>query len=113
MIKLKCFLLSLLLLGCSAIEKQQKAHSRINQDSQQVQAQEASPIPPVSRIEWQMCNITVLIRTPCTEPPAISYHWGEVKEIKIFKVKGLGDDEFVQAFVKSQGCFKYYDKPQA
>lgn len=115
MIKLKYFLLGLLLVSCSSPEKKEAQEEALikAQNSQQVQAQETSQIPPVSRIEWKMCNITVLIRTPCTEPPTLSYHWGEVKEIKIFKVKGLGDDEFVQAFVKSQGCFEYYSKPQA
>ena len=96
-----------LLIGCSSTTVAN------NNPSQPIQTSETSSVPPMSSFAIEACNIA-FAPTECTTFP-IQQHWGEVKEVKIFSVsdiKQIPGNKAIQIYVKSQGCYGYYDSPQ-
>ena len=103
---LKLVIVMGLLGGCTSITAN-------NNSAQPIGTKETSSVPPISYFTFEACNFAFAINE-CTTFP-IQQHWGEVKEIRIFKVseiKQLPDKNKIQVFVKSQGCYAYYDSPQ-
>ena len=96
-----------LLMGCSSTTAKDNA-------TKQVQHQSPSSIPPISSFTFELCNVYFVLNE-CATFPNEQKHWGEVKEIKIFNVseiKQLPQKNSLQVYVKSQGCYGYYDSPQ-
>ena len=103
---LKLVMMSLLV-GCSSLTAKENA-------TKQVQTPEKSSIPPISSFTFELCNVYFVL-DECGTFPREQKHWGEVKEIKIFNVseiKKLPQKNSLQVYVKSQGCYGYYDSPQ-
>ncbi|MGK7879545.1 MAG: hypothetical protein AB4060_05525 [Crocosphaera sp.] len=95
-----------LLAGCTSITANENA-------VQPVQTEEKSSIPPISQFTFELCNVYFVLDECATFPE--QKHWGEVKEIKIINVseiKQLAQKKSLQVYVKSQGCYGYYDSPQ-
>ncbi len=95
-----------LLGGCTSITANENS-------TQPIETKETSSIPPMSSFAIEACNIA-FIQSECITF-AIQQHWGEVKDIKIFNlsdIKQIPGNKNIQIYVKSQGCYGYYDSPQ-
>lgn len=105
--KILKLLMTGVLIGCSSTTVAN------NNPSQPLQIQETNSVPPMSSFAIEACNIA-FAPSECTTFP-IQQHWGEVKGIKIFNVsdiKQIPGNKNIQIYVKSQGCYGYYDSPQ-
>ncbi len=105
--KILKLLMTGLLIGCSSTTVAN------NNPSQPRPTSETDSVPPISSFAFEACNFAFAINE-CTTFPK-QQHWGKVKEIKIFNVseiKQLPDPNKIQVFVKSKGCYGYYDSPQ-
>ena len=71
---------------------------------------QASSLPPISKVEYHFCGV-ILFGETCKKTEG-AFFWGTVNQIKIFTVSGGGNSKYLQAFVKSKGCFGHYGKPQ-
>lgn len=84
-----------------------------NSLTKQAQNQETSSVPPISSFTFELCHVYFVLDEYAIFPD--QKHWGEVKEIKLINVsqiKQLQAQNSLQVYVKSQGCYGYYDSPQ-